>query len=267
MSSDAENAAHYAIANVDVRAYPFPHFYVDGVFPSDFYRELLDKLPSLAVYKRLDETGTVSKGSYPERYICSMEDAEEEEFRKGAGDFWERFRTWLSSDAFARLIMHKFRDGIIARYGPDVELRTTTDCRLVRDFTNYAIAPHTDTPRKLVSLLFYLPCDDTRAHLGTSIYVPRDPGFRCEGTRHHGFEGFLKVTTAPYRPNSLLGFLKNDLAFHGVEPIPDADVERNVLLYNIYVSKVVPRSGTTAPADWSVSSAPLWPWQSSPAAT
>jgi hypothetical protein len=265
MSLDAENAALYAIANSEVRAYPFPHFYLDGVFPASFYRQLLDKLPPLAVYKRLDETGTVDKGSYPQRYICSIEDAEEAEFQQGAGDFWERFRTWLSGDTFARLIMHKFHDGIVARYGADVELRTTTDCRLVRDFTHYAITPHTDTPRKLVSLLFYLPRDDSRTHLGTSIYVPRDPRFRCEGMQNHRFEGFLKVATVQYRPNSMLAFVKNDAAFHGVEPIPDANVERNLLLYNIFVDKVVPRKGAAVQSDWSVRPAPLWPWQASPA--
>lgn len=261
MSLDVEGAVHYALANADVREYPFPHFHVEGVFPEGFYAQLLEKLPALSVYKRLDEMGNVPKGAYPERFICSLEEAEDDEFRRGQGDFWERFRTWILSDTFARLIMYKFRHGIRQRFGDDVEVRTASDCRLVRDFTNYSIPPHTDTQRKVVSLLFYLPGDATRAHLGTSIFVPRDPDFRCEGSVDHDFRGFLKVATAPFLPNSLLAFCKNDAAFHGVEPIQDADVERNVLLYNIYVKKVVPRAGATVAPEWSTRSAPTWPWR------
>jgi hypothetical protein len=265
MSFDAENTVYYGIANAPVREYPFPHFYVENVFPPEFYATLLAKLPGKAVYKRLDETGTVPKGMYPDRYICSLEDAEEDEFRSGQGDFWESFHGWLSGDTFARLVMHRFRAGILARFGDDVELRVSTDCRLVRDFTHYDIAPHTDTPRKLVSLLFYLPGDDRLRHLGTSLYVPRDPTRRCEGTAHHSFADFLKIATAEFRPNSLLAFFKNDVAFHGVEPIQDADIERNLLLYNIYVDKVVPRPGRAAAENWAVRPAPAWPWRAQPA--
>ncbi|MFP6756765.1 MAG: hypothetical protein VCC99_00895 [Alphaproteobacteria bacterium] len=40
----------------------------------------------------------------------------------------------------------------------------------------------------------------------------------------------------PYRPNSLFGFLKTDLSFHGVEPIEDEDIARDVILYDICVT-------------------------------
>ena len=45
--------------------------------------------------------------------------------------------------------------------------------------------------------------------------------------------------TAPFRPNSLFAFFKTDRAFHGVDPIADTDIERNMLLYNIYVNEVL----------------------------
>jgi hypothetical protein len=107
-----------------------------------------------------------------------------------------------------------------------------------------------------VSLLFYLPPDDSMRHLGTSIYAPRDPTLRCEGTAHHPFERFKRVATMEYRPNTLFGFFKTDRAFHGVDPIADERVERDLLLYNIYVTKLVRR---TAPAPEKKAFA--WPWQ------
>ncbi len=240
MSFDVEQHVRYRIENAPVLAYPFPHFYIESVFPEEFYRELRARLPALDSYKRLDETGTVQKGAYPERYVCSSSELEEQEFAAGArSSFWADLNTWLLGDEFARLLLTKFRREIDARFVEGAELRTETDCRLVRDFTNYAISPHTDTPRKLVSLLFYLPADDDMKHLGTSIYVPVNPDMRCEGTAHHERGRFKKVATMEYRPNALFAFFKTDRAFHGVDKIADADVARDLLLYNIYVTKVI----------------------------
>ncbi len=94
---------------------------------------------------------------------------------------------------------------------------------------------------KLISLLFYCPDDDSRKHLGTSIYTPIDPDFRCAGGPHYPHERFTKVATMEYRPNALFAFFKTDNSFHGVDPIRDADVLRDLMLYDIRV--------TTGPAD------------------
>jgi hypothetical protein len=239
MSFDVEQHVRYRIANAPVLGYPFPHFYLEGVFPDEFYRELRSHLPELGEYKRLDETGTVAKGMYKERFICSSSELEEREFERGSGTFWAELNSWLLADEFAQLFLARFRHEIDERFVHGAELKIETDCRLVRDFTNYAISPHTDTPRKLVSLLFYLPADDSMKHLGTSIYAPVDPGLRCEGTAHHRREGFKKVATMEYKPNTLFAFFKTDRAFHGVDRIADSDVVRDLLLYNIYVTKVI----------------------------
>ena len=272
MSFDAENHVLYRIANAPLLAYPFPHFFVESVFPEDYYGALRVRLPEAAAYTRLDETGTVSKGSYQERSVCSLLDLEEHEATRGAGSFWADLNSWLMSERFAHLVAGKFRDGIIARYGADAELNMHMDCRLVRDLTRYAISPHTDTPAKLVSLLFYLPPDERFAHLGTSVYAPKDPNIKVKGSSHLPFDAFKKVITMPFKPNSLFGFLRTDWSFHGVDQINDEGVVRDLLLYNIYVPKVsgatkAPAEGeaegaeavveTTAPAGGSG----LWPWR------
>ena len=38
-----------------------------------------------------------------------------------------------------------------------------------------------------------------------------------------------------YKPNTLFAFIKNDRSFHGVEPIGDEEVLRDILLYDIRV--------------------------------
>ena len=45
------------------------------------------------------------------------------------------------------------------------------------------------------------------------------------------------MKTAPYKPNSLLAFLRSDISFHGVEPLSEQDVascSRDLIQYVIY---------------------------------
>jgi len=243
MSFDVEQVLHYRVANASVLRYPFPHFYMSEVFPSDWYQDLRRSLPEQRYYMRLDETGTVPKGAYPERFICELSRARQSEIESnGKPGPWDEISRVLEGNEFAQCVLTLFYDGVVERFGKDCELDFETECRLVRDFSNYAITPHTDSPQKLVSLLFYMPPDDSMRELGTSIFVPIDPTFRCPGTKHHNFGGFKKVMTAPYRPNSLLGFFKTDNAFHGVERIERPSTQRDSILYNLYVREVGQRT-------------------------
>ena len=109
---------------------------------------------------------------------------------------------------------------------------------LVQDITNYKLGPHTDTPHKVITLLFYLPKDTSQSHMGTSIYVPKEPTFRCPGGPHYPHEGFERLWSMPFLPNSLFAFFKTDNSFHGVEPVRDEGCRRWLLLYDLYEQKV-----------------------------
>ena len=52
---------------------------------------------------------------------------------------------------------------------------------------------------------------------------------------HYPFNRFHKITTMPYKRNSLFAFFKDERSFHGVEPIPDAQCERDLMLYDVRV--------------------------------
>ncbi len=250
MSFDARAHVFYNIANAPLLNYPFPHFYLESVFPEDYYQALLANLPPLASYVPLAETGTVLPETYKERFALDPQRLQDDDPLMPQAPFWNALLQWMESDDFSRLLLTKFDAAISARFGPGNDLVVQHDTRLIRDFTNFAIGPHTDSPRKLISLLFYLPRDDRLSHLGTSIYQPRVAGFTCEGTQHHDFADFRKVYTAPFRPNSLLAFCKTDYAFHGVDPIADTDIERNMLLYNVYLNKLTPPVAQTPGRRW-----------------
>lgn len=240
MSSGVEQHVCERIAATPVVDAPFPHQVVTDVFPPAYYRELLDTLPSDATYRSIGETGTLSRAdAYRDRYVCDLVDLAVEEM-DGERTFWRDMAGWMMHDRFRDFLVGCYSRQTTERIGEGAAMHATIDARFVRDRTNFAIGPHTDSPRKLLSLLFYLPRDASQAHLGTSIYEPLDPAFRCSGGPHYPFEGFRRAATAPYVPNALFVFFRTDRSFHGVEPIRDENVERNLLLYNIYVAKVVP---------------------------
>jgi hypothetical protein len=265
VSSEVEEFVRYQIANAELRRYPFAHFYVRPVFPDEYYRELLARLPRTEVLTPIHETGTVGivdpksgeiRTRYEARHIADLGVLEEDEARRAAGHLWRDLASWLMDEPFRELIMDKFGAAITERFGEGVRLVTDLDSRFVRDFASYRIPPHTDQPAKLVSLLFYLPADESLRQHGTAIYRPLSADVRCEGNARHDFASFSKIATMPFLPNALFGFFKTDRSFHGVEAIKDDGIERNVLLYNIYVRKAV---RIAAPA--ALSRGPwVWPW-------
>jgi len=133
------------------------------------------------------------------------------------------------------VLLDRFRAKVGARFGA-VATQYRNNLRLVRDFTNYALTPHTDHPSKVISVLFYLPADERWRGFGTSLYIPNDPEFRCAGGVRHPREWFRHMWAAPFVPNSMLAFFKTDQAFHGVEPVAEAGVVRDLLLYNVYAA-------------------------------
>ena len=238
MDPSIEDYVHRRIAGTPVEAAPFPHQYVRPVFPDDFYRTLRAHLPAHAAYTALGKTGTLTTSElYPERRVVDVASLAKQERAAGQAGFWDGFTNWILGASFIRLLLECYRPYVVGRFGEGARIATKPQARLVCDLTNYALGPHTDAPYKLLSLLFYLPADDARPHLGTSLYAPLDPGFRCAGGPHHPFDRFRRTATMPYVPNALFLFFKTDNAFHGVEPVSEPQVERNIIQFNLYVTQ------------------------------
>lgn len=264
MQTSVEDHVIYQVANAPVRLHPFPHVYIESVFPADFYAELRRNWPSAEHLVSLESTGRVTKGAYTERFIMPLHDKQIAALPDEKRAFWSELAGWmLGSSRFLFTVMDKFNAPLRTRFGSAFDPREFAhEILVVRDHSNYSLGPHTDSPRKAVSVLFYCPDDERYAHLGTSIYAPVDPAFRCEGGPHYPFDRFRKVATMPYRPNALFAFVKTDNSFHGVDPIRDADVLRDLFLYDIQVDTAPPR----AAADAELSETPASPRDCGPAA-
>lgn len=243
MFSGVEEHVIYQIANAPMREYPFPHIYVESVFPPEFYAALRRNWPDSQYLVSLADTGRVTKGTYAERFIMPLEPPEVDKLPEGSRQFWTNVAQWLHARRFLDAMIGKFDRYVRERFGGSLaDVYLLAESLVVRDHTNYNLGPHTDKQNRLMSLLFYCPDDASRKHLGTSIYTPRDPDFRCPGGPHHPHSMFQKVATMEYRPNTLFAFMKTDNSFHGVEPIGEADVLRDLLLYDIRVAAVPARA-------------------------
>jgi hypothetical protein len=233
------------VASAPLRPDPFPHFYAESIFPADYYAELRRRWPEASQLVSIGSTGRVTQGAYPERFVMPLSPERIGALPEEARPFWNGFAQWmLASDRFFSALMDKFEPYLRERFGAQLEeAGFSSEVLVVRDHTNYQLGPHTDSPHRVMSLLFYCPDDDAYSHLGTSIYTPVDPGFRCTGGPHHARAKFTKYATMEYKPNTLFAFFKTDHSFHGVEPVQDAHVLRDLILYDIqgFVAPVEPK--------------------------
>ncbi|MBI1965486.1 MAG: hypothetical protein HYS46_04485 [Betaproteobacteria bacterium] len=235
MSSDVSLHVLYKVANAPINEFPFPHIYVRDVFPQDFYRELRAHLPPPEAFKTLHSLGRVDS-SYPEtRLVLPLTGESVGALGEPYRSFWDQLARWMLNASFGPIVLSRFTPFLDLRFGDSRARKYHDEALLVQDYTAYSLGPHTDTPMKVMSFLFYLPPDDTQSHLGTSIYVPRDPGFFCPGGPHHPFDLFNRMQTMPFLPNTLFAFMKTPNSFHGVEPIAEGNARRDLLLYDIKV--------------------------------
>lgn len=237
MYSDAELQLAYKVGNVPFNMFPYPHFYVPEVFPATFYRELQQHLPDPEAMIPIEQARRL-KG-YKERFVLGLNDQDLATLPAAKQAFWQDLRSWLVGASFRQLVLTKFMPFIQQRFAGRGELVFHDEGLLVQDITDYQLGPHTDAPRKVVTMLFYLPPDESQRHLGTSLYLPRDPAFTCPGGPHYTRDNFVRLHSNPFLPNSLFAFFKTNNSFHGVEPVADPGCRRWLLLYDIYLNDAV----------------------------
>jgi hypothetical protein len=240
MSSAVELHAAYKVSNAPLNYFPYPHLFVEDIFPADFYSELQAMLPAPEDMRPIEEVRPV-KG-YKERFVLDVGSDQVKSLPEGKQAFWRDVCKWLIGGRFSSAVVSKFAAELRKRFGT-AATELYDEALLVQDITRYSLGPHSDAPRKAITLLFYLPQDESQKHLGTSLYVPKDPSFSCPGGPHYPHDKFDRVWTMPFVPNALFAFAKTDTSFHGVEPIQDENCRRWLLLYDIYVRAQRARAG------------------------
>ncbi|MCA9176840.1 MAG: hypothetical protein KDB14_20270 [Planctomycetales bacterium] len=226
-----------SLGQADVHDQPYSHLYVEQFFPGGLYWELLDNLPAPADYypmakKRLSDTGGYTRMGFDltsERVTTMSNDAR---------DVFLEVIEGLSSPEFKRAVFGLLATDLSTRYGvpksqvPDIPARCVP--KLFRDTSGYRIDPHPDTRRKIVTMMIYLPRDESQRSLGTSVYRRR---LSLRGLIDSQSK-FEEVKRFPFLPNSGFAFVVTNRlgkrSWHGREPLPPNSGVRNSLAMTFY---------------------------------
>jgi len=225
----------YKIGNEQVMNFPFPHMYIENIFPPHIYEAIQQNLPESNKLEVINKKRPVN--GYNERFVLTFDDQTLSTLDEKKRAFWHEFKNRILSGNFKNFLISRFLPFISNRFENNIEqLKFRDELLLVQDIMNYKLGPHTDAKRKVLTFLFYLPKDSSQKNLGTSIYMPKDFNFKCAGGPHYPHIDFEKIITMPFLPNSLFCFVKTDNSFHGVEKI-ESNEKRWLLLYDIYIDK------------------------------
>lgn len=233
-----------------VRTDPFCFFHVDDYLPADLYQRLFASFPDESNYRFNTEGKMGFRSSEDPAAVDRYCDAHPE---------WRQLIDFFGSDAFLmdlrtalagplaqarglagrkRWLNHTNRTtpGSPLRYLLAEPVRTTFQFSMLpRDA---AVVPHSDAPRKLVSLLLYFRDPDWQDAWGggTEFYAPLDPE-RARGWRptdRIAFEEFKTIGSTPFAGNRLAGFVRCARSYHGVPPLGcPSGRTRKALLINV----------------------------------
>lgn len=226
----------YSVMNAPMMHYPSPLFAQEGVFPEDFYNQLLENIPPKEAFVNINEAGYLNgyEGQDVERYVINLK-TDQDKLEGKNKEFWSGVYEFLGRSRFVNAVVDKFRPYVVQRFGPDFGKRNWSfQLKLLKDLGGYSLGPHTDSEVRALNVFFYLPQDNKRPELGTSFYVPREVGFTCNRGDHYEFKDFINIYTAPYKRNTVAGFFRTPKSFHGVEPVT-GKIERHALALSVAV--------------------------------
>lgn len=236
---------------------PFTIFEIENFVNEEFYSELVADVNSRQefdrVFKKKGNKKKFSLGGH------NIEDVEDRPFTTFVRYFLsQEFYEW-----FARTHLPHFPGSdnpyyVYDKDGTDFKTLKKNNKDAANPYTFYNtevhyssiekdgfIPPHTDSPRKRLSLVFYLPSepvsDEMQANLGTVFYAAKGdtPVWeRFESGLLNGKETdkFLAnhsvARTTSFEMNKVAGFIKSDISWHAVAPNA-YDYDRRAIVINI----------------------------------
>ena len=225
-----------SILNATVYEKPYPHMAFEKFFPEEFYRRLLANRPDPENYVDLNKTATRRQFTL----FDGSCDAGDEERRQ----LWKLVSDVLASPELEAALRQKLDHGLrIRAKGSHEEWPVKMYPRpvLYSDYDGYAIKPHPDTRKKVLTMLVYMPEDDSQRDLGTTIYKVSPMGVFAWKSY-----GLVEDKTLPFLPNTGCAFVvihpRHNLlktSWHGRDTIEAAPEKPRFSILNAYYAKPV----------------------------
>lgn len=203
---------------------PFEHVRLSTVFPESLYPAMLEQLPETRYYGQLKHSDAMLPSGLSARRKLELRPAQLRHLPEAQRTFWTQLGAVLESPEVESAYRKIFADALGTRDLGKATLRPVA--MLLRDLGGYKISIHTDSLRKAITTQYYLPRKLSQVHLGTAFH-DRNPS---TGT-------FTKVKSLEFAPNTGYAFPVTDYSWHSVEPMTDADGERNTLMLIYYIKQ------------------------------
>lgn len=220
MNDDDKNHILSNLTEKNLTIEPFTYFIFNNFFSNDYYQKLLLMKPLDEQYKDTDPNRTSNKFAlnYRRRFnLVSDLNYLDDERKK----FWREFTAFFISPKFLSNLFKLCEKSLIERYKINNLNKLNVEVRieLIRDTGGYMIAPHTDSPKKIFTILMYIPDNNNFLELGTSLFIPKEKNFTSEKATQYDFKFFDEIKKMPFKKNFTFGFLKSEKSFHGRHPI------------------------------------------------
>jgi hypothetical protein len=204
---------------------PFDHLYLEHMFLPDEYRRLLDHLPETRRYRELTHREAVQPDGTSARRKFYLLPEHIMWLPGGQRAYWRELSRILRSREVEDAFKFKFRAALEQRFGTSIDrLSFYPVPMLLRDLGGYRIGIHGDARRKAITVQFYLPRDESQAHMGTVFHEGRN-GEAAQRTKRLAFVPAAGYAFPVIRHKS----------WHSVPQTADSDGERNSLMLTYYV--------------------------------
>ena len=98
------------LRETEVDTSPFPHFYLENVFPEQYYEQILRHLPGSEIYENLYEVTDLKLDHFRHRYQRDMTDGWTSALPPELQSFWNSFNEWFLSPQLAQAVLESFAD-------------------------------------------------------------------------------------------------------------------------------------------------------------
>eukprot|EP00240_Pyramimonas_obovata_P013932 CAMPEP_0118957918 /NCGR_PEP_ID=MMETSP1169-20130426/62356_1 /TAXON_ID=36882 /ORGANISM="Pyramimonas obovata, Strain CCMP722" /LENGTH=197 /DNA_ID=CAMNT_0006906021 /DNA_START=1135 /DNA_END=1728 /DNA_ORIENTATION=+ len=137
--------------------------------------------------------------------------------------WWSTFAQLLATEEMATAWVRLFDVTTGQRYNKsDTDIKFQYRMDLSRDISGYEIGPHTDTDKKWVTTLYYLPSTEKHSKIGTQVLRSKSGKVQKNRMRHVEFGPDFEVKfQAPFVPNSMLAFAACWHSWHMVPKVEE----------------------------------------------
>lgn len=207
------------IGLTSVEKSPFHHQVLQEAFPPSVYEAMRAALPTDGYYRDLHHHDARLPDGKSARLQFPLLTANIDRLPSAQRALWLAVTKGVTD----RRVLSAYRaafakplEALTGRAAASIRLRPYAT--LFRDLGGYKISIHPDSPRKAITTQFYLPGDQSQAHLGTLFH------------RREADGSFHAERAMRFAPNTGYAFAVTPDSFHSVNPMTVEDRPRDTLM-------------------------------------